>query len=396
MTLTPLNPVHTVYSASATSSAHPTYQYIAGIVNSPTAPFITATSPCRISLTMTPQNPPALPFTEDPLPPLSSIRLLKSSPQCSQGSLPLVPDNLDSLLPLPLLQYPQDLPPPPTISLPLDKCLPAQSTAPSQATTSQLTPTEPSSTGSLSPQRHGLTASPKTSLLKKWITRRSWMTTTRPLSSWRPASLGISKPSPNPPTGTLKTVVSRRSLSPAAMGSLTQQNGFGNSMMVGSPDTQLRMALMTYPMSAKSMRPPSIWLTLQSLYPIGSMKPFKGRPLDTLPSLMQSRLRTIGGSKLTLCTLGPSMSGLLPTRLSSTALTGSSKAPSSPETNAEDGWNARDFPSGFHIWQENRHACLQIDKPAGDGRRDEDVTSKRGCDVIDLTNEDSSSDDEEL
>jgi len=74
----------------------------------------------------------------------------------------------------------------------------------------------------------------------------------------------------------------------------------------------------------------------------------------------------------------------------------SSKAPSSPETNAEEGWSARDFPSGFRIWQENQCACLQLDGPMGDGRRDEDVTSKRQCDVIDLTNEDSSSDDEEL
>jgi len=31
----------------------------------------------------------------------------------------------------------------------------------------------------------------------------------------------------------------------------------------------------------------------------------------------------------------------------------------------------------------------------GDGRKDEDITSKRECDVIDLTNKDSSSDDEE-
>ncbi len=89
------------------------------------------------------------------------------------------------------------------------------------------------------------------------------------------------------------------------------------------------------------------------------------------------------------------MSGLLPTRLSSTALTGSSKAPSSPETSAEDGWSVHDFPSGFCIWQESQHVCPPTDGPAGDGRRDEDVTSKGGCDVIDLTNEDSSSDDEE-
>ncbi len=51
-TLTPPNPTHTASSTSTTSSAHPTYQYIAGIVNSPTAPFITVTSPCWISLAM--------------------------------------------------------------------------------------------------------------------------------------------------------------------------------------------------------------------------------------------------------------------------------------------------------------------------------------------------------
>ena len=90
------------------------------------------------------------------------------------------------------------------------------------------------------------------------------------------------------------------------------------------------------------------------------------------------------------------MSASLPTRPNSIAPTESSKAPSSPETNAKDGWSARDFLSGFHIWQENQRACLQVDGPAGDGRRDEDVTSKRQCDVIDLTNEDSSSNDEEL
>jgi len=32
----------------------------------------------------------------------------------------------------------------------------------------------------------------------------------------------------------------------------------------------------------------------------------------------------------------------------------------------------------------------------GDGKRGEDITSKKGCDVIDLTNKDSSDDDKEL
>ncbi len=52
--------------------------------------------------------------------------------------------------------------------------------------------------------------------------------------------------------------------------------------------------------------------------------------------------------------------------------------------------------NGFRIWRENRSECPLTPGPAGDGRRDEDVASKGGCDVIDLTNEGGSSDDEEL
>src|SRR6266436_4011027 len=176
------------------------------------------------------------------------------------------------------------------------------------------------------------------------------------------------------------------------MGSQTQQSGSRNSMMVGLPDTRLRTALMTSPTSARSMHPPSIWLTLQSLYPIGSTKPFKGRPLDTLPSLMQSRLLTTGGSRLMSCTSGPSMNASLPIRPSLIEPMANSKAPSSPKTNAKATWNVRNFPSGFHIWQGNHHVCQLTDRLKGDGRKDEGITSKGGCDVIDLTNEDSSSD----
>ncbi len=206
-TSTPPNPAHIAYSTSATSSTHPTYQYITGIVNSPTAPFITATRACQISLAMTPQNPPAPPSMADLLPLLLSIHLLKSSPQCSQGSLPRVPDTLDSLLLLPMLQDPQDPQLPPTISLPSDKCPPAQSAAPLPATTSQPTPTGPLSMDWLSLQKRGPIASPKIWLPKKWSSRRNWMTMTKPSSSWRPISSGISKCSPNPLMGTSKTVI---------------------------------------------------------------------------------------------------------------------------------------------------------------------------------------------
>src|SRR6266403_3139988 len=92
---TPPNPVPTASSASAISSEQTTYQYIAGIVNCPTAPFITVTSPCRISLAMNPQSPTP-PAMRDPLPQLSSIRLLKTSPRRSQPPSLHVPEYLDS------------------------------------------------------------------------------------------------------------------------------------------------------------------------------------------------------------------------------------------------------------------------------------------------------------
>src|SRR6266478_1904672 len=133
---------------------------------------------------MTPQNPPAPLSTGDPLPPLSLIRLLKSSPRRSQAPSSHVPKYLDSLLPLPMLQYPQDPPPPPTISSPSDKCPPDRSEAQSPVTTSLPTPIDPSSTGWSSPPKLAPTASNKTWLPKKQTTKRSWMTVKRRSSSW--------------------------------------------------------------------------------------------------------------------------------------------------------------------------------------------------------------------
>src|SRR6266404_3569961 len=124
---------------------------------------------------MTPQNPLTPLATTDPLPPLSSIRLLKSSPRRSQAPSSHVPGYLDSLLPLPMLQYPQDPQLPPTTSSPSDKCPHDQSAPPSPATTSPQTPTDRSSTDSSSLPRPTLTTTTKTSPPKKWTTKRSWM-----------------------------------------------------------------------------------------------------------------------------------------------------------------------------------------------------------------------------
>src|SRR6266436_7641887 len=141
---------------------------------------------------------------------------------------------------------------------------------------------------------------------------------------------------------------------------------------------------------------PSIQLTLRSRYLTGSTKPFKGPPLLTPPSSTPSKPPMTGGSKPTSCDSGPSTSASSPIRPSSTALTANSKAPSSPETSARVAWSAHVLPNGFHIWRESHSAWPPTSGLAGDGRTDEDVASKGGCDVIDLTNEGSSSDDEEL
>src|SRR6266446_9157600 len=114
----------------------------AGIVSLTTVPFITPTRLCQTTLTMTPPNPQPRPHTEDPLPPLSSICLLKSSPRRSQPPLAHTPDYLDSLLPLPMLQYlSEEIPLPPTISSPSDRCPLGQSTVPSPPMLSTTTPT---------------------------------------------------------------------------------------------------------------------------------------------------------------------------------------------------------------------------------------------------------------
>ncbi len=73
-----------------------------------------------------------------------------------------------------------------------------------------------------------------------------------------------------------------------------------------------------------------------------------------------------------------------------------SRVPSLLMINVKAGWNVHDFQSRFHIWQENLCTCPPANTLTGDGRKDGDVTSKRECNVIDLTNEDSSGNDKEL
>src|SRR6266478_1136490 len=194
----------------------------------------------------------------------------------------------------------------------------------------------------------------------------------------------------------LKMAVSQHLLSLSGEGSQTRPNGSRSSMTVEWQGIPPRTALTTSRTYARSMRPPSIQLTLQSHCRTGSTKPFKGPPPLTPPSSTPSRPPTTGDWRPMLCDSGPSTSVSSPTRPSSTVPMANSRAPSSPETNARGAWSARVLPTRFRIWQESRNTCPPIPGLAGDGRRDEDVASKGGCDVIDLTNEGSSSDDEEL
>src|SRR6266403_2667965 len=156
-------------------------------------------------------NPQPCLHMEGPLPLLSSICLLKSSPHHSQPSLAHTPEYLDSLLLLPMLQYPsEETPLLPTITSPLGGCPLDWSVAPSPLIPSTLTPTGPSSTGLLLPWRHTLTASNKSWPPNDKVTRRSWMTSVKLLNSWKPVPSGISTPSLNPLMATLKMVASPR------------------------------------------------------------------------------------------------------------------------------------------------------------------------------------------
>src|SRR6266403_1459444 len=295
-----------------------------------------------------------------------------------------------TLVDTPLEEFP---PPPRTTSSPLDKCPPDLSTPPSPATSSPPTPTDRSSTDSSSPPRPALIATTKISPPKKRSIKRSWMTMKRRSSSLRPGSSGTSTPSPNPRPAMSKMAVSRRLLSRSEEGSQTQPSGSRSSMTVEWRGIPPRTALTTSRTYARSMRPPSIQLTLQNPCPTGSTRPFKGPPPLTPPSSTPSKPPTTGGSKPTSCDSAPSMSTSWPIRPSSTEPTANSRAPSSPATNVRVASSAHVLANGFRIWRESHNACPPMPGLAGDGRKDEDVASKGGCDVIDLTNEDGSSDD---
>ncbi len=83
----PQNPAPTVSSTFATSLAQTTSHNTVGIVSSTTVPFTTTIRLCQTTPAMTPPNPLPHLHMEDPLPLLSSIHLLKSSPHHSQPSL---------------------------------------------------------------------------------------------------------------------------------------------------------------------------------------------------------------------------------------------------------------------------------------------------------------------
>jgi len=136
-------------------------------------------------------------------------------------------------------------------------------------------------------------------------------------------------------------------------------------------------------------------LTHQRFSPYGFGKPFKGHPSNTKSSAKQSNPLTIGGSMLKSCDTVSLTKPFSTTRPSLTSHTPSSPQLSHPNFNPLLSWKQHNFPTGFHIWQ-----CplvnLLMSKSTEHESKDMDVHTKEGCDVIDLTLKDSSSDDEEL
>ncbi len=135
--------------------------------------------------------------------------------------------------------------------------------------------------------------------------------------------------------------------------------------------------------------------TWQKFFPYGFGRPFKGHPCPTKYSGgLYGTLMT--GGFTPKCSTTTSLTKVFSTiKHSSTPLTPSLQQPSPPDFSPLLSWKWHDFPSGFCIWQP-QFGSWPISPSEECGRKDVDVHTKAGCDVIDLTNEDSSSDDKEL
>src|SRR6266403_2909969 len=193
----------------------------------------------------------------------------------------------------------------------------------------------------------------------------------------------------------LLTIGSPRSPSPLGRGPTSRPNGSNNSTTDVSQGTASTMGQGISPTSRRATLPHRTQLsTRQKFFPSGFRKPFKGQPFNTRSSAGLYGTLTTGGFTPKSFVTANSMRTSSPSKPSSTSTTPHSLPPRTPNFSPLLGWKWHDFPSGFRIWQPQfgPHPTSQSEEP---GIKDADVHTRVGCDVIDLTNEDSSSDDEE-
>src|SRR6266404_104532 len=192
------------------------------------------------------------------------------------------------------------------------------------------------------------------------------------------------------------TLGSPRSLSPSGRGPTSWPNGSNSLMMDVSWGTASTMAQGISPTSKRSTLPHRTQLsTRQKFFPFGFGRPFKGQPFSTKNSTgLYGTLMTGGFTPKSSATANSTRTSS-PSRPSLTSTTPPSPLPRTPDFSPLLGWKRRNFPSGFCIWQP-QFRPRPTSQPEEPGRKDADIHTRAGCDVIDLTNEDSSSNDEEL
>src|SRR6266478_3099778 len=191
----------------------------------------------------------------------------------------------------------------------------------------------------------------------------------------------------------LLTIGSPHSPSPSGRDQTSQPNGSSSLTMGTLQDIVSTTAQGISPMSRKSTQPHKTrLLTRPRFFPSGFGRPYRGLLFNTKNSTELYETLTTGGSTPRCSTTANSTRTSSPSRPSSTSTMPPSPPPRMPDFSPLLGWRWRDFPSRFRIWQPQfgPHPAPQSEEP---GRKDTDVHTKAGRDVIDLTNEDSSSND---
>ncbi len=400
-TSTPLSLALTASSASGTSSALNMSSNIAGTVNSTTAPFTTATEACPTAPSMPPTSPLT---TAHPLP--GSLVLVALSPFQSR-TYSASPSPSRSTRTTPPLAYPDNSAQatPPTLEPQMcpsnstshwGDCHPNQFVTPSQPPTWIHPRSVPLSMPSLKLRTAAISNISTRSGPRTKNTRLRSTSSKKTLSSPSPASSITKRPLSRLQMGMSLTIGSLRSPSPSGRDQTSRPNGSSSLTMGALQDIASTMAQGIFPTSRKSTQPHKTQLlTRLRFFPSGFGRPYRGPLFNTKNSAELYGTSTTGGSMPRCSATTNSTRTSSPSRPSSTSTMPPSPLPRMPNFSPLLSWRWHDFPSRFRIWQPQfgPRPTSQSEEP---GRKDTDVHTRAGCDVIDLTNEDSSSDDEEL